>query len=254
MLNKINQFKTVEASLINLETIAFFISITALCFIIASFRRKSGENIRASFSIAHTAFHNDYYISSLTLENLKDRSVVIFNVYLKMEHNYFLEIENFKSKPLVLKPFEAYSKKYNPVHYYSVNMTKINLNEFLRNRKVKKEIALSTSNGKYIIKSYIKRWSPIFDYLRNHMIIPIQPIRTEHKEEENGEVNIAQNASEQNVIEPRRYGLFTVKILGKISTIISNYKLNRKNSKASKNHRSKIAFQENDEPSRENFL
>ena len=47
---------------------------------------------------------SDNYISSLTLENLKDRAVVILKIYLRLGHGYFVEIEDFENSPLILRP------------------------------------------------------------------------------------------------------------------------------------------------------
>ena len=46
---------------------------------------------------------DDPYLSSLVIENLKDRAITIFEIYLKVGSNCYIQVEDFGSKPLVLR-------------------------------------------------------------------------------------------------------------------------------------------------------
>ena len=164
------------------STVALIISIIALVYTVKTYLLKSGSSIRASYSTCSSSVScEDQYVSSLTLENLKDRAVVIFKIYLKVGYNYYIELEDFDEKPLILKPFEAFKKEYDPIDLYSINLNRINLNKLFDNLKVKKQIILSTSDGKYVVRTWIKRWDPVYDFFKNHITAVIRPQRATYK-------------------------------------------------------------------------
>lgn len=165
------------------SSIALVISLIALSFAIRNFWRKSGTHVRGSFCISSSAYAEDKYVSSLTIENFKDRPVIIFKIFLRMGHNYYLELDDFESDPKILKSYEAYTSHYKPVDFYCANMSRIKLNTILNSKKVKPCIVLSTSHGKYVVKDWIRRWDPIFDFFENHFTTPILPMRSD---DENG--------------------------------------------------------------------
>ena len=188
-------------SLIN-SSVALIISIIALIYTVKTYLLKSGISIRGSFGVCSDRACKDKYISRITLENLKDKSTVIFKIYLQIGHNYFLEVEDFGDTPLILKPFEAFNKEYGPVDLYSVSLSRIELNGILSSKKVKKKIVLSTSKGKYIVNNYIKSWDPLIDFFKNYSTIIINVRRTVYKNKSYGEnvryiVDIKTENSEQ---------------------------------------------------------
>lgn len=157
---------------------AMIVSIIALVYTVRTYLLKSGSNIRGSYGMCSSSVTcEDQYISSLTLENLKDKAVIIFKVYLKIGHSYYLEIEDFDEEPLILKPFEVYKNTYEPIDLYSINMRRINLNSLLSNEKISKKIVISTSDGKYVIRSWIIHWDPVYDFFKNQLTAIIQPRR-----------------------------------------------------------------------------
>src|SRR5439155_13648994 len=60
-------------------------------------RWQDSPGISGSFGVEYAA-----------LENLKDRAVVIFKIYMKFGNNVFIEIDDFANNPLILKPFEVF--------------------------------------------------------------------------------------------------------------------------------------------------
>lgn len=167
---------------ISISLAALTISIIALVYTVRSHLLKSGSSVRGSFGMCSSSVScEDQYITSITLENLKDRAIVIFKIYLKIGHNYFLEIDDFDNEPLILKPFEVFKKEYEPIDLYSINMNRIDLNDLFSNKKIKKRIVLSTSDGQYVVNSWIKRWDPVYDFFKNHLTAVIHPRRATYK-------------------------------------------------------------------------
>ena len=157
------------------------ISVLALVIAIQSYRRKVGVYVRGVFSIASGRACNDFYVSEFILENLKDRAVTIFAIYLKIAHNYYLELENLEAHPLVLRPFETYRKQLGPIEFYGINTKKIMLNDLMRNENVKKRLVLSTSAGRYRVASNMRRWTPVLDFFTNHMTGLVRPVFLTHR-------------------------------------------------------------------------
>lgn len=160
-----------------LSLIALVVSLIALLFVVRNYWRKSGIHIRGQFCICSSANAEDKYVTSVTLENFKDRSVIIFKVFLRVGANYYIELNDFEHDPKILKPYESHTSHYGPVDFYCSNMNRIKLNQLLESRKVKKNLVLSTSHGKYVVKEWIKRWDPIGDFFNNHMTASIYPMR-----------------------------------------------------------------------------
>ena len=164
-----------------ISIIALIISILALIYTAKTYLLKSGANIRGSYSIRSSISCEDKYVSTITLENLKDRAVIIFKVYLNVGHNYYIEIHDFEEEPLILKPFEVFRKEYDPIDFYSVSEKRIFMNDLLDSKKAKRRLVLSTSDGKYIVRSNIKHWDPVYDFFNNHMTAVIHSVRSKYK-------------------------------------------------------------------------
>jgi hypothetical protein len=174
----VNIDTTISASAV----LALSISTLALVIATKNYRRKAGLYIRGTFSITSSRAGNDDYVSEVILENLKDRAVTIFAVYLKLGYHCYLEIENLENKPLVLKAFETYQMTSGPIEFYGSNDNRIDLNDLLRNRRVRKRLVLSTSDGKYMVPQRIRRWSPLIDYFRNHLTIIARPVSSTYED------------------------------------------------------------------------
>lgn len=159
--------------------VALIVSFTALIYTVRSFSRKEGAKIRATFLVQSTIESTQKHVCELTLENMKDRSIAVYTVFLKLGHNYYLELENFEDSPLVLEPFGTYSTQYDPVDFYSVSMTPIDLKELWTNRR--QNVVLSTSDGKHVVKEKIRRWYPYADFFRNYSMAIIRPMRMQFR-------------------------------------------------------------------------
>jgi hypothetical protein len=161
--------------------IAIAISTCALFVAVSNYRRKTGIQIRGSWSVTSSIACDDDYISSLVIENQKDRAITIFSIYLKIGHNYYVQIENFEDKPLVLKAYESYHRDFDPLVFYEVSMTRVKIDELLKDKKIRKQLVVSTSNGKYTVPSLMHQWSPVEDFFQNHMTAVVRPVRSTYK-------------------------------------------------------------------------
>nr|WP_287413291.1 hypothetical protein [Pseudodesulfovibrio sp.] len=144
------------------DLLPFFVSITALVtsiialfFTIRQFNLKKGIEARSTYTLMYS---NDVYISNLILENRKDKPMVIFKIYMKVGNNNYIEIENFENNPLLIKPFETYVKNYEPIIEYKQGFNRIKINSLLKDSKnIKLNTVLYTTEGEYIVKTYVKR-------------------------------------------------------------------------------------------------
>ena len=162
--------------------VALALSGIALVVAFLNFRRKSSLKLRASYTwTSSSVAADDQHISSVIVENLKDRAVTIFAIYLRVGHNYFVEIEDFEDSPLVLRAFETWHKEYGPIEFYGINARRISMNPLFDDKRAKKRIVLSTSDGKYVVTKAPKRWSPVRDFFSNHMTAIIRPVRSTYK-------------------------------------------------------------------------
>ncbi|WP_157129847.1 hypothetical protein [Burkholderia pseudomallei] len=157
--------------------IALTVGITALFFTVMNYRRKAGIFVRGSFGFGSSVYGNDRYVHQIVLENLKDRAVTIFAIYIKIGHSYYIEIEDFEENPLMLKPFETYWKNYGPIEFYEVSMRQIKIDQLIQDNSIKKSIVLSTSDGRYVVPTHIPRWHPVGDFFKNYMTAIVRPVR-----------------------------------------------------------------------------
>jgi hypothetical protein len=151
------------------------VSVIALIYTVLTFLLKRGHKFRCTYSNSSSRDCNDFYISSLTLENLKDRPAVIFEIYLKLGHGYFLQLEDFSEKPLILGGFEVYHKTYDPLLFYEAGSKTIKIDSLLRNKHVKHRLIVSTTEGKKTIKPGMKHWRPHYAFFKNYLTAIIRP-------------------------------------------------------------------------------
>jgi len=147
------------------------------------YRRKAGALIWGNFQLISSSSCQDQYVSSIILVNQKDRAITIFAIYLRIGFNYYVELEDLADKPLLLKAYESYKQDFGPIHLYGFNDFRFDLNELFADRSVRKRIVLSTSEGKYVVPSNIRRWHPIREHFRNHTTAVIRQERTYFKDQ-----------------------------------------------------------------------
>jgi hypothetical protein len=154
------------------------IGVTALFIGIKNYLRKKGVHVRGIFTMRSSIECDDKYVSEVILENLKDRAITIFAIYLRVGHHCYIELENREDEPLVLKAFETYHKQFGASEFYSCNLHRIDLTDLFADDRAKKRLVLSTSDGKHIVPSIMRRWNPNYEYFRNYMTVIVHPVRS----------------------------------------------------------------------------
>jgi hypothetical protein len=173
----VEQRMTENQLVIALTAAGLVAAVIAAVYSILAYRLKTGIEVRGSYSFMRSVAATQPYIHELVLENLKDRAVVLFSVYLELDHGYFLEIEDFADEPLVLRPFEVVRRAYGPINHYSEGMRHIKIESLLDNRKTQRRLILSTAQGRYVVSTWIARWSPLSHFFSNYLTGIIHPIR-----------------------------------------------------------------------------
>ena len=160
---------------------SFAIAALALVFSIRGDRRKSGIDIRADFSVASSVWSAERWVSEVRLENLKDRPVSVYKIYLEVGHGLHIEVEDFTDIPLSLDAYSVHQQEYDPVEFYSLGLSRVT--GFLGDKKSRLQIVLTTSQGRYCPRRGTKTFDdPLFDTLRNNITTGVvHPRRFTHK-------------------------------------------------------------------------
>ena len=107
-----------------LSVFTLIAAITAAVYSFRSFRLKSGIEVRGFFSRTSSIAAEDQYISEVTLENMKERAVVIFGIYLEVGHGCYIEIDNFEEK--LAQAIRGYAAGSPPgIHPQRISLPKI---------------------------------------------------------------------------------------------------------------------------------
>lgn len=138
---------------------SLIISIIALTYTIRVFWLKKGDKYRVAYSSCSSRRASDSYIKSVTIENLKDKPLIIFRIHLKFWNNTFLTIQEFEEKPHIIPALEAYQFNYDPVTYYSIGWNKVSINKLFNNKRAKSEFILETmeTNG-FVLNKFFKNY------------------------------------------------------------------------------------------------
>ena len=83
-------------------------------FTARAYWQKKGAFIRGDFGVSRSITTDQSYVSHVMLENLKDRAVVVFGIYLRFSNGFMIELETFDA-PHVLRPFEVERRNYDPI-------------------------------------------------------------------------------------------------------------------------------------------
>ena len=177
----IHAFSFIKEYPIIITCFSLFIAICSFTFAFLNFRRKSSIKLRSLFTISSIITSTNKYISQVTIENSKDRSVSIFAIYLHIKPNIYIELSNYENQPLIIKAYDTITINYQPVFFYAANEYRIDINKALNNKKNKIRIVVATSGGKYEIKDRINYWIPYFDIIKNHYTQWVVPVTLTHE-------------------------------------------------------------------------
>ena len=160
---------------------SFAIAVLALVYTVRGDQRKTGMDIHYSFSVASSIWSKEKWVAEVRLENMKDRSVTIYKIYLEVGHGLYVEVEDFTENPMTLGPYSVYQKEYDPIEFYSEGMSLIT--GVLDNENVRRRIVLTTSQGRHNPKPGIKAEDdPMVDsILKNYWTGVVRPVRWSFK-------------------------------------------------------------------------
>ncbi|MQY43442.1 hypothetical protein GG681_12390 [Epibacterium sp. SM1969] len=158
--------------------VALLLSVVAVYFSARTYWQKKGAFIRGNYRLTSGSIATeDKYVNEVILENLKDRAVVVFAIYLKLSPNFTIKLESFEDDPTIIKPFEVIKRTYDPVDFYSFNMKKFDLNGLIDDRYQKNRLMLSTSDGRLVVKRPIPLWNPVHAWFSNYMNVTFEARR-----------------------------------------------------------------------------
>ena len=160
---------------------SFAIAAFALVFSIRGDRRKTGIEIRCDFGVASSVRSSERWVAEVRLENLKDRPISIYKIYLEVGHGLYIEVEDFTETPLTLGACSVYHRKYDPIEFYSAGMRRVT--GFLDGKKTRQRILLTTSEGRYYPRRRTNTFNdPFLDtILKNYTTWVVFPLRWLHK-------------------------------------------------------------------------
>jgi len=177
------QFYSMEIATCNLQDLN--LALMLLSIIIATiagiityltYKLKIGQKAKASCVITYSK--DLPYISSVIIENLKDKDLVIHDIYVKFGPNIYVDLldKDFSDKyNIVVPPLGVKEIKFGPVFMYNVNTHRVAVESLFKITKFK--IVLSTSHGKLTCNDWGKGWSAISESLNNYHVIVVRPNR-----------------------------------------------------------------------------
>lgn len=166
---------------ISFPAVAVIVSLVALAIAILNYRRKSSVSIRGGYSLASSIECDDRYIAYVILENMKDRAVAIYGIYLAAGYNHYILVEDFEESPYILRPYETLRREYGPIEFYAFNSRRLIMEPVLGAKDVAPRLVLSTSRGRYVVRRHIGHWNPVADFFKNRALIVARPIRSTYK-------------------------------------------------------------------------
>lgn len=159
-----------------LALLSFIIAAVVGVITYFTYKLKIGQKAKASCEISYS---NDIpYISSVIIENQKDKDLVIHEIYVKFGPDIYVDLleKDFTDKYcIVIPPLSVKEFKFGPVFIYNVSTHRVDVEKLFETSKYK--IVLSTSHGKLTCGSWGKGWSAISESLSNHHVVVVQPNR-----------------------------------------------------------------------------
>ncbi len=144
------------------------VSVVVLIVSVRTWRLKKGQSVRASYEISIT---DKAYVSRIIIENLKDRDLIIFGIYLKYGSNIYVDMldinTHYDRYHHIIPGLSTRVFELGPALYYSEHSFEVNIEHLLQKLNTA-SIILQTNLGKIKAKRFKKGWSPISQYFRNY--------------------------------------------------------------------------------------
>lgn len=178
----ISQFTVAEKVNFFVAFGGFIVSVIVLYFTVKSWQLKHGQSVRASYGITIT---DKPYVSSVIIENLKDRDLVIFAIYLKFGSNVYLDLldidDSYDRYHHIIPSLSTRVFELGEPLYYTESSREVDMEDLLRNYR-NGSIILLTNNGKIKAKKIKHGWNPIVQYFKNYGTCYVRPRRFYTKE------------------------------------------------------------------------
>ncbi len=143
------------------------VSAIVLFVTISTWKLKIGQSVRASYGLTTT---DKSYVSTIIIENLKDRDLIIFGIYLKYGSNIYIDLLDidmyYDRYHHIIPALSTRVFELGPVLYYSEHSFEVDIDHLLDIRN-EASIILHSNMGKIKAKKFKKGWSPISQYFRN---------------------------------------------------------------------------------------
>lgn len=161
--------------------LGLIISIVVLLITFKSHLLKRGQSVRGWVETSSSFESEESYISSITIENLKDKELVISKMYVRFGQNIYIDMFNkdglYDNYVHIIPPFSYKEFLFGPPIACVERFSLENISRIISDHKIKRKIVLSTTRGKLIVKEPKKGWDPVADYFRNYGTRIIRPIR-----------------------------------------------------------------------------
>nr|WP_321523126.1 hypothetical protein [uncultured Macellibacteroides sp.] len=164
-----------------ISSISLFVSVIVLLITYKTYILKYGYKVRGWVGISSSITSTNSYFHTLVLENLKDKDLVIFDIFVRFGHNIYLDMldkdDLNESYFHIIPALSTKEFRFGPAIEYTSGTDLVNLSQLFANDKISRQIILSTNQGKVLVGPFKKGWSPISDYFSNYGTVVINPIR-----------------------------------------------------------------------------
>lgn len=161
--------------------LGLFVSVVVLFITYKTWKLKCGQSVRASYGIASSIAADGPYVCNVIIENLKDKEVCIFGIYLRLGANFYLDLldidDIYDKYNHIIPPLSTRIFELGAPIYYHKSAREVNITSLLREYKHKGQIILATNHGKIVAKKFKKGWSPISQGFKNYDTIYVRPAR-----------------------------------------------------------------------------
>lgn len=162
-------------------TISLVIALIVLFYAAYQFILKRGSGFYGTFSVSSSVWSNQRYVNEVILENTKDKAAAISTIYLRIGRNIYLELIDYSDSPKIIAPFETIKLSFREgVSGYISSTFKVNLDQLLAGRSPRKTLIIATPQGISKVKRYKTLWNVYIESLKNHLIVPVHPVKKYH--------------------------------------------------------------------------
>lgn len=186
---------------IGIGLISLLVSIVVLYITYQTWKLKIGQSVRATYGISSSIEADGPYVSKVIIENLKDKELVIFSIYLKYGANVFIDLldidDTYDKYNHIIPPLSTRIFELGPPIYYTCSATEVDVNKLLRNDFSLRngKIILITNQGKVVAKNFKRGWHPIALSFKNYATLNIRP----HRIYNSDSVPVAHKQTEQYI-------------------------------------------------------